>query len=165
MHPIGAQIVNQINHRADSPGKGICPVDITDFTGEAHNYNNVKNTHHTPDRKHHAHRHKSFSRPPAHSRNGMGKGQQTVKQRNGAGLLHPKGNNAGRLVKKSDESGGKNKIADTDCLRQEHRRKNAKNIILYAFKFFKFFKIKCIFLRKKTFFINFINYHFLSYYL
>ena len=73
MYPVGAQIIHQIDHGADPPGKRVRPVYGSDFSHEMHHRGNVGDPQHAPDGEHDDHGDKSLPRSPADGRHRVGK--------------------------------------------------------------------------------------------
>ena len=76
MHPVGPQIIDQVDHRADAPGQRVCPVDISDLAHQIHNRRYVGNPQYAPYGEHDNHGNEGLSRSPADSGDRMGKCQK-----------------------------------------------------------------------------------------
>ena len=126
MHPVGAQIVNEVNGRADGPGEGIGPVNVTDLADEMDNEHDVDDADDAPHREHDHHRYDRAARAAADRGDGMRESQQAVEERYRARLLHTEGDNAGRAVEKCDELTRPEVVTKADQLSHNDGDENAE---------------------------------------
>ena len=98
MHPVRAQVINEIDGGADRPGEGIRPVDVADLADEVDDEHDVDDADDAPDGEHDHHRHDRAARAAADRRDRVRKRQQAVEQCHRARLLHAEGDNAGGAV-------------------------------------------------------------------
>ena len=116
MHPVRAQVINEIDGGADRPGEGIRPVDVADLADEVDDEHDVDDADDAPDREHDHHRHDRAARAAADRRDRVRKRQQAVEQCHRARLLHAEGDNAGGAVEKGNELTCPDVIAQADEL-------------------------------------------------
>lgn len=126
MDPVGEQIIDKIDDRADSPGQRVYPIDISDFMSQMHDDDNISDPKAAPDDEHNTHWEKCFSGAAADGRNRVGKSKQTVKQRDGASLSDTQLNYALSPVEQADQLWSKKIVAYTDNLGQDNGSQNAE---------------------------------------
>ena len=126
MHPVRAQVINEVNGGADGPGEGIGPVDVADLADEMDHEHDVDDADDTPDREHDHHRHDRTARAAADGGDGVREGEQTVEERHRARLLHTEGDNAGRTVEERDELARPYVVAQADQLGHDDGEEDAE---------------------------------------
>ena len=131
VYPVGAVIIDKVDHRADRPGERIGPIDVLNFVGDAHDRRDVDDAQHAPDRQHDRHGYEGLARAAADRGNGVGIGQQEVEQRDGSRLARAEGNDLRSGRKNRDQLRRKSIHAHADQLRQCNGGKNAEARALF----------------------------------
>ncbi len=124
MNPIGAFVVNEIDHRADQPSDGIGPIDETNVIGEVTDQLDVGNAERAPNPEHDEHGDKGLACPAAHGGNRMGERQQEVKERDGMRLHGAVFDHLRGIVKERNEHFGVEIGEKPDDLRRDHREQD-----------------------------------------
>ena len=123
---MGEAEVQEIDHRAESPGEGIRPIDIDDLVEQAHHQHDVQDADHAPDGQHDGHGDKRLARAAADAGHRVGEGQQKVEQRDGAGLQHAQGQHRRRFGEQADQRRSGQIRQYADDLGNDGRRQDAE---------------------------------------
>ena len=126
VHPVGKQIVKQVDDRADAPGQRIGPEYILYLAGHSHDDQDVADPQDAPDGEHDNHRHEGLSGAAAYGGYGMGERQQEVEQRHDVRLGYAVPDHAGGGVERADQIWGKYIVHNTDGFRDQDSGKDRK---------------------------------------
>ena len=99
---------------------------------KAHDKQNIADTQHAPDGKHHRHRHKGLAGAAADGGHCVGIGQQKEEQRNGPGLLCGKRDNVGRFAEKTGQLRHEGIHGKANELGENDRREDAEPGALFC---------------------------------
>lgn len=126
VYPVGAVIIDKINHRTDRPCKRIGPIDVLNFVYDVHDCRDIDNAQCAPGCQHDRHGYESLARTAADRGDGVGIGQQAVEQRNGSRLLRAEGDDLRSRRKNRDQLRREDIHANADQLRQCDGDQNAE---------------------------------------
>ena len=126
MYPVGAVIIDKINHRTDRPCKRIGPIDVLNFVYDVHDCRDIDNAQCAPGCQHDRHGYESLARTAADRGDSVGIGQQAVEQRNGSRLLRAEGDDLRSRRKNRNQLRREDIHAHADQLRQRDGDQNAE---------------------------------------